>query len=97
MRNSYANESRKYKILNHTKWSMGNDVELKTRLIVIEFTPKYEHRNFAVRMQTNDGATYGGDSFETYEGAHNAFLRKYLDHNASYRKGNPSHYPGIVK
>jgi len=76
---------------------MGNDVELKTRLIVIEFTPKSKVGNYAVRMQTNDGATYGGGSFETHEGAHNAFLRRYLEHNASYGKGNPSHWPGIVK
>lgn len=97
MKHRWTNESRKYRILHHTKWSKGGGIEVPTRLIVIVFTPAREHGNFAVRWQSYDGATFGGDTFNTKEGAHNAFLRKYLEHNSMYKAGNVSHLPGIVK
>lgn len=97
MKHRYTNESRKYRILHATKWSTGNSIEVPSRLIVIAFTPTYDHGNFAVRWQNRDGSTYGGGSSNTREAAHNMFLKKYLEHNESYRKGNPSHLPGIVK
>jgi|WetSurMetagenome_2_1015567.scaffolds.fasta_scaffold112057_2 hypothetical protein len=97
MRNSYTNESRKYKILHHTKWSKGNDIEVPTRLIVIQFTPMRDHGDYALRWQNKDGATYGGGAFETETGATARFMRSVEVHNAIYRVGNPSHLPGVVK
>jgi hypothetical protein len=89
---SNPNESGKYSILYATNYSKGNQIENPMRLVVI----KYERNSeFALRWQDRSGATYGGYSYQTKEQAHNAFLRKYLDHNQAYRKGNPSHLPGL--
>ena len=97
MKNSYTNESRKYKILHHTRWAPGNDVEVPTRLVVIQFTPLHGHGDYALRWQNKDGATYGGGAFNTEKGATERFLRSVQEHNEWYPKGNPSHLPGIVK
>ena len=97
MKNSYTNESRKYKILHHSRWSTGNDIEVPTRLIVIQFTPLHGHGDYALRWQNKDGATFGGGSFETEKGATERFLKSVQEHNEWYPAGNPSHLPGIVK
>jgi hypothetical protein len=98
MKHRWLAEQRKYRIIHATKWSKGGGIEVKSRLVVLAFTPVLEHRdNFALRWQNEDGATWGGSAFTTNEQAHNAFLRRYLEHNATYRAGNISHLPGIVK
>ena len=66
------------------------------RLVVIAYVGR-THGSFAVRWQDKSGATFGGYSYETARTAHDAFMRKYLEHNESYRDGNISHLPGIVK
>jgi len=99
MPNAYRNESHgKYRLLHYTKWSKGGGIEVRSRLVVIAFpSVKGEFGKYAVRYQNYDGATWGGASFNSHEEAHRAFLEKYLDHNRSFRKGNISHLPGIVK
>ena len=93
----YANESRRYRILHATKWSKGNDIEVKCRLVVIEFTPKLGRGDYALRLQRIDGATHSGGSFDSVEAAYDQLLEEYVKHNRIYKAGNPSHYPGIVK
>ena len=97
MKNSYANELRKYKILHHTRWAKGNDVEVPTRLVVVQFTPLRGNGDYALRWQSKDGATFGGDSFNTEKGATDRFMKSFEEHNAIYRVANPSHLPGVVK
>lgn len=98
MPNAFVNESRgKYRILHATKWSKGGRGEVRTRLVVIAFSKIIGYGDYALRMQNYDGATYGGSAYNTAREAHTAFLRRYLQHNESYREGNVSHYPGIVK
>lgn len=106
MKNKYRNEAQgRYRIIYATKWSKGGRGERRTRLIVIAFPIKNRGRGdpfshfgkFALRWQTPDGATFGGGSFNSREDAHHAFLRRYVEHNENYRKGNISHLPGMAK
>jgi hypothetical protein len=87
------NESGSYRIVHATRWSKGGRIDKPMRLVVIAFVSG----GYAVREQDKSGATFGGSSFQSKESAHNAFLKRYLNHNESYRRGNVSHYPGIVK
>lgn len=98
-KNSYRNESHgRYRVAHATKWSKGDKIEKKLRLVVIMFpSVKGDFGKYAVRWQDRDGNTFGGGSDNSLESAHNSFLREYFDHNASFRKGNPSHLPGLVK
>jgi hypothetical protein len=89
------NETGSYSIEYATNWSPGNDVEISLRIIVMKYLTGHHALSYAVRWQNRQGDTFGGYSFEGKETAHNYFLKKYLDHNASYRKGNPSHLPGM--
>jgi hypothetical protein len=93
---SNPNESKKYMVIHATAWSKGDKIEQKNRLVVIEYTPKPKYGGYAVRWQLQNKATFGGASYNSEEAAHNAFLRKYLDHNKDYPKGNPSYLPGLV-
>ena len=90
------NESLPYRILHKTHWSKKGRIDKAMRLIVIQYAGR-KYGQFAVRWQDKNMATFGGYSYETKMDAHNAFLKKYLDHNTSYGPGNVSHLPGIVK
>jgi hypothetical protein len=94
---SNPNESKKYIVTHATNWSKGNDVEQKTRLVVIQFMPTPRYGGYAVRWQLPNKATFGGASYNTGDGAWKAFIRKYEDHNKDYPAGNASHLPGIVE
>lgn len=90
------NESLPYRILHATRFSQGGRGEKPMRLVVIGYIGR-KYGQFAVRWQDKDGNTFSGYSYETSRDAHNAFMRRYLEHNESYRPGNISHLPGIVK
>jgi len=87
------NENGRYTIEYATLWSEGDRGEKPMRLVVIGY--KREYPEFAVRWQDKSGATFGGYTYQEKETAHNAFLRKYLEHNDSYKKDNISHLPGL--
>lgn len=86
------NESSSYIIEYATLWSEGGRGEKPMRLVVIGYT---KYPEFAIRWQDKTGATFGGYSYQEKKNAHNAFLRKYLEHNDSYKEGNISHLPGL--
>jgi hypothetical protein len=92
-----TNESQPYKIIHATKWSKGGRGEKRTRLIVQEYAQKNPFGKWAVRWQSYDGATFGGGALNSKETATNMFMKKYAEHNDSYKKGNISHLPGIVR
>jgi len=92
---SNPNESGQYYIKYATQFSRGNKIEIPMRLVVIEYETAVHRGKFAVRWQDKKGNTSGGYSYDTEREAHNAFLRRYLDHNDSYKEGNPSHLPGM--
>jgi hypothetical protein len=55
---------------------------------------------YAVRYQTpmgDNGPTYGGAAYPTEQSAHDSFMKRYLEHNELFKKGNASHFPGIAK
>lgn len=100
MPNKFRNEgSGRYVILHATKWSRGKKgLEPRTRIIAVMFPSiKGEFGKYAVRYQNWDGATWGGGSCNSKQEVHEIFKRKVHDHNASFRKGNISHLPGIVR
>lgn len=90
------NESLPYRILHATRFSKGGRGEKPMRLVVIAYIGR-KYGAFAVRWQDKSGATHGGYSYEDARTAHDSFLHRYLEHNESYRPGNISHLPGIVK
>lgn len=94
------NETYPYDVIHATRWSKAKaGVERPTRLVVLKFR-KTEGWKYAVRWQTpsgDNGPTYGGASYPTEQSAHEAFMRKYLENNELYKKGNPSHLPGVAK
>lgn len=92
-----TNESQPYKIIHATKWSKGGRGEKRTRLIVQEYAQKNPFGKWAVRWQSYDGATFGGGSSNSEQAAVDRFWKVYSEHNASYKKGNISHLPGIVR
>jgi hypothetical protein len=94
------NERGNYTVIHATGWSKGDSIESKTRLVVIRFSDTKKPMRFAVRWQTgrgDNGPTFGGSAYGSKETAYEAFMNQYMDHNAIYRKGNPSHLPNIVK
>lgn len=93
---SNPNESGQYRIIHATKWSKKGRIDLPLRLVVLSFVGR-QYGAYALRWQGKDGATFGGYSFNTAQEAHDAFLRRYLSHNETYKRGNVSHLPGIVR
>lgn len=97
---SNPSETYPYEVIHATKWSKGGNGEKKSRLVVIKYSPQKAGYQFAVRWQTpvgDNGPTFGGSSFSNERAAHDAFLKRYLEHNETYKKGNISHLPGIAK
>jgi hypothetical protein len=100
MPNKFRNEgSGRYHILHMSRWSRGKKgLEPRARIIAIMFpSVKEEFGKYAVRYQNWDGATWGGGSCNSKPAVFEAFKKKYYEHNASFRKGNISHLPGIVR
>ena len=100
MPNKFRNEaSGKYTVLHATGWSRGKKgLEPRMRIIAVMFpSVKGEFGKYAVRYQNWDGATFGGGSCNSKPQAFEVFKKKYHEHNASFRKGNISHLPGIVR
>lgn len=98
------NENGPYEVIYATNWSKGDKIELKSRLVVIRFKDINKPMRFAVRWQyqsstgCNDNApTHGGGSFSSKRTAQEAMWKNYLNHNDQFKKGNPSHLPGMAK
>lgn len=90
-------ESRDYVVIHATKYCKGDKNEPQMRLVVLEFRPKEPWGGYAIRYQTKDGATFGGMAFNSKQEAYDVFVQEFARHNSIFRKGNPSHLPGIVK
>lgn len=88
------NESSPYTVEYASRWSKGGHVEKPMRLVVIGYT---KYPEWAVRWQDKEGNTFGGYTYRSKEDAHTSFLKRYLEHNDSYKQGNISHLPGLLK